>query len=441
MTKSSPGILEALFEDRKKSAASKKGGARKRCEGHALNGQACRRLAQKDRLYCAAHDDRSGEIGLPPYASCNAGRTKLWIYHGIGPPRWVVGNRGPSGGQLVFRSLSTGAEYSLLKFVAEGSYGAVYDCALQVSAQPTRRVAVKACKGTFNSRRLRGAMDVEMMEDDYLREYFIMRVAHDRLSTTAAGDDVAAEVVEAFLVKTTRGLHGCLAMELMDGNLGDLFEALESRNMKNCGETLRFWALCCRDLARMMRRLHEVGVYHLDAKPANVLYKRTRGKARGFVLRLVDFGLGGYLPRPIEYGASEPLMECRATGTYLPPEWRRNGDKRRPTFARLTSHAQLEVGEAYALCKSCHKMRQCLHSTVRDGPLAKKLPAVVALYAALDAGRRDGDAAATRVAGCGGVRGVEATADAAVRELDAAMSSDGDDEMAACRFPFASGKN
>jgi serine/threonine protein kinase len=221
-------------------------------------------------------------------------------------------------------------------------------------------------------------------------------------------------------------------MERMDGDLADVFDELETKS-KNCNESLRFWALCCREAAHMLNRLHEVGVYHLDTKPGNLLIRRTPGVGRGFQLRFIDFGLGAYLPR----AAGEPQMECRATGTFLPPEWRRNGDKYKPTFEHLTRHDQIEVGEAYALCKTCLDMRQSLHSSVRNGSLSKKLPAFRALVAALEAGQKDSDGAAARMRACGGgVRGIEAMAESAVRELDSVLSSDAEEEMVKAKFPM-----
>ena len=438
------------------SQSSKNGQRRPACDGYALNGQRCRRLAQPGRAFCATHD-RAAEIGLPPYATCNGGRTNLWIYHCMGSPRWNVGHRGPSGGSMVFRCLATGAEYVIQKFVAEGSYGAVYDCShvpaiaqgLQgvqgaQGAQAESRVALKACKNTFDSRRMRNLEGKDMMyEDDYVRELFVMQVAHDRLVANGGKDEVVVGIVQPLLIKTSRGLHGCIAMERMDGNLADLYDGLEGSKSKNCSEALRFWALCCRFVASSLRQLHERGVYHLDIKPSNLLYRRTRGLGRGFELRLVDFGLGGYLPfaaaSAAAASASEPETICRATGTYLPPEWRDRGDKRRPTFAVLKDPLQLEMGEAYAMCKSCAKMYEVLHPSIREGRLAKKLPGFRKLVDAVDVGRQDGCTWRVRMhAGC--VRAIEAAADAAVRELDSALSTDGDEAMAAYGFPFSTTK-
>lgn len=431
-------MADAVFAIIKSGTAKRQRPANfRQCSGYAVSGQQCKKGCAPGRPFCTTHD-RSADIGLPPYVSCNEGRTNLMIFHCMGPQRWRVGNRAPTA----FRCLSTGAEYTIQKFIAEGSYGAVYDCAYSASTAEggcasalKQRVALKACKTTFNSRRLRGAVGMEMMEDDYLRELFVMQVAHDRLAATGDGDDVVVPFMSPFLIKAgAGGLYGCLAMERMEGDLADVFDELETKS-KNCNEALRFWALCCRETARMLRRLHEVSVYHLDTKPGNLLIKRTPGVGRGFQLRFIDFGLGAYLPRTA--GPQEPLMECRATGTFLPPEWRRNGDKFKPTFVQLTRHDQIEIGEAYALCKTCLDLRQSLHSSVKNGALAKKLSAVKALVAALDAGQKDGSAAAERMRACGGgVRGIEALADAAVRELDSILSSDGEEEMAKARFPM-----
>ena len=85
-----------------------------------------------------------------------------------------------------------------------------------------------------------------------------------------------------------------------------------------------------------------------------MLWRRTRGQGRGIYLRLVDLGLGCYLGK-IE-GRDAPKMPCNATGTYIPVEWRKDGDKSTPTFEEIEDPKKLQSGETYALFVTCHKM-------------------------------------------------------------------------------------
>lgn len=406
-------------------SAKAKGVNYRQCEGFSISGQRCKRGCSVGKVYCATHD-RNADIGLPPFVTCNGGHTKLMIYNCLSPQRWRVGNRAPA----VFRCLATGEEYGVLKFIAEGSYGAVYDSSLSATglSSVSQRLALKACKTTFNSRRLRGAESMEMMEDEYLRELFVTQTAHQRLAATPQGDDVVVPYLDPFVVKAgTGGLYGCFAMERLEGDLADVFDDLETKS-KHCNEALRFWAICCFETARMLHRLHEVGVYHLDAKPGNLMIKRTPGVGRGFQLRLIDFGLGAYLPRGTP-NAAEPQMECRATGTFLPPEWRHNGDRHRPSFELLSRHEQIEIGETYALCKTCLDLWQSLHSSVRSGAFAKKLRSYNALVYALEAGQKDSLSCTDRMRACGGVCGVRALAEAALKELDNVLTGSSEPEM------------
>ena len=309
------------------------GGHSKKCEGYTLSGQPCRRRIPIGQHYCSSHS-RAAEIGLPPFISITPTES-FWIFMPMGQPDWHVGGYA----NVTFKCLSTDQEYSIDRYVSEGTYGAVYFGSREIDA---KQVAIKVSKEIYrnNSRR-------RIVEFDFVKEFYMHSAVRDRVK----GNGVVVKMVDAFFIKTTKGLHGCIAMEKMDGNLEDLFDHFEGLNQV---EVLRFWIYACNFIAGALLQLHANDIYHLDIKPSNVLWRRTRGQGRGIYLRLVDLGLGCYLGK-IE-GRDAPKMPCNATGTYIPVEWRKDGDKSTPTFEEIEDPKKLQSGETYALFVTCHKM-------------------------------------------------------------------------------------
>lgn len=307
----------------------------KQCEGYTLSGQQCRRRVSQGQRYCSTHS-RAAEIGLPPYISVTP-TDSFWIFLPIGRPKWRVG----SSAGITFRCLANNAEYSVDRYVSEGSYGAVYFGSCQHGPNKGRQVAIKVCKELYRHKKK------DFMQNDSIKEYFMHAAVRDRIKATCV-----VRMVDAFFLKTEGGFHGCIAMEKMDGNLGDLFKSFDS--YPNSVEVLRFWIFSCNFIATALLQLHANNIFHLDIKPGNVLWRRVRGSemGRGIYLRLVDLGLGCYLGKT----GQEPRIVCEATGTYIPIEWRKNGDKSTPTYEEIDDPRKLQSGEAYALCVTCLKM-------------------------------------------------------------------------------------
>jgi serine/threonine protein kinase len=230
--------------------------------------------------------------------------------------------------------------YNLNSYVSEGTYGAVY---FGVRLYDERPVAVKIFKEVYHKRAQLSALDY-----DFMKEYYMHRAVADRVPSESV-----VKMLDTFFVRTKNGLHGAIVMEKMDGCLLDLFENFAYLSSKLHLEAFRLWVMSCRSIARALLDLHAHKIYHLDIKPGNVLYSKAANE-EGIVMKLVDLGLSCYI-------GGTPVVPCVATGTYIPPEWRENGDKREPTYARIKDRAVLEMGEIYAMCITFSKMLKYIH--------------------------------------------------------------------------------
>ncbi|QLC35563.1 protein kinase (plasmid) [Halarchaeum sp. CBA1220] len=117
-----------------------------------------------------------------------------------------------------------------------------------------------------------------------------------------------------------------IAMEYLDG--GDLRARLDSGNELDLAE--RLWIAAV--LAETVANVHHLGVRHLDLKPANVLFERTRGDDWA-VPKIGDWGVAK-LQIDAE-GGTEPL-----TPAYAAPE----------QFASGTLDHQTDIYQLGALC-------------------------------------------------------------------------------------------
>ena len=301
----------------------------KQCEGLTASGSQCRRRVRACDRYCTIHNI-STNIALPSYVSVTS-EDRFWIFFPENQ-QWKVGVE--YGNK--FHCPGSGATYSFCSYVSEGTYGAVYFGTRLYDNKP---VAVKVFKEIFH----KGARH-KPLDYDFMKEYYMYRAVRDRIST-----DCVVKMTDAFFIRTKSGLHGALAMEKMDGCLLDLFEDFGRHlNSKLQLEAFRLWVLTCKHISNALIDLHNHKIFHLDIKPGNVLYART-DDGDGITMKLVDLGLSCYI-------GGTPIVPCVATGSYLPPEWRNNGDRSEPTYARLRDGAILEMGETYAMCMSLCKM-------------------------------------------------------------------------------------
>lgn len=119
-------------------------------------------------------------------------------------------------------------------------------------------------------------------------------------------------------------MHMFTVMELMQGDcqalVNEIYIQLSNiRDSKTVGSFL-VRDICvilyiCMELARQVDILERNGIYHMDMKPANMLYsfeKDVNGRDR-FRVALSDYGLA------CDTG---PMYECFRASSYTPPEWK-----------------------------------------------------------------------------------------------------------------------
>jgi hypothetical protein len=94
-------------------------------------------------------------------------------------------------------------------------------------------------------------------------------------------------------------------------------------------------------------------------------------------MKLVDLGLSCYI-------GGTPIVPCRATGSYLPLEWRIKGNKDDPTFDRVRDPGLLQLGELYAMCVTFSKLLKHL-----DVDWAKRNRNYARLLSAIQFGKAD----------------------------------------------------
>lgn len=290
------------------------------CLGETISGDRCRRHVRGGDRYCPAHNV-SPSVALPSYVSVT-NEDRFWLFT-VESPTWTIGDTA----SVTIRSTGSGVSYKLYKYVSEGTYGAVY---FAKRAHDGALVAIKIFKQVYRKNSLRPPVEFDFMKEFYMNRAVAERVARGHV----------VDMLDSFFVKIKQHLHGCLVMEKMDGCLLDYFE-------KKSGKVpLSVWVSCLRDVALAVSELHSRKIYHLDVKPGNVLYKITDDGPKA---KLVDMGLSCYV-------GGTPIVPCVATGTYIPPEWRRNDDPKLPTFASVTDPDELEMGECYAICTTFHRL-------------------------------------------------------------------------------------
>lgn len=300
----------------------------KQCEGITASGSQCKRRVKTCERYCALHNV-STNIALPSYVSVTP-EDRFWVFFPE-EQSWKVGSEHTT---KLFCP-GSGASYDMNNYVSEGSYGAVY---FGKRLYDNKSVAIKIFKEIFRKESKRPAVKY-----DFMKEFYMHRAVADRVTS-----ECVVKMIDSFFLRTKTGLHGCIVMEKMDGSLIDMFEGFEQLSSKLQLEIIRIWTLSLKSVANALIDLHCHKIYHLDIKPGNVLYARIPD-GNGIVMKLVDFGLSCYL-------GGTPIVPCVATGSYLPLEWRNNGDKREPTYERVRDPVILEMGEIYAMCVSFHKI-------------------------------------------------------------------------------------
>eukprot|EP00198_Chlamydomonas_reinhardtii_P005208 XP_001694544.1 predicted protein [Chlamydomonas reinhardtii] len=137
------------------------------------------------------------------------------------------------------------------------------------------------------------------------------------------------------------------------GMAGSNYAPMQPEQLRHLCEVLE----CLAEVASGLAYLHAVGMVHGDIKSGNVLLKRDPRTARGFVLKLADFGFS----RVLEHGSHTYLSRPSGTLAYLSPEL-------------LTSHRQSSAADVYAF-------GLLVWETVTTQPLFRGLATAQLLYA------------------------------------------------------------
>lgn len=160
-----------------------------------------------------------------------------------------------------------GGEYRVLRMLAEGGMGVVYE-AEQVSTGARRAIKVLRAPG----------QDSETWRVRFERE---VRVS------TAIDSDHVVHMVGAGVDEPT-GLPW-IAMELLDGE--DLAQRLKRESVLDVA-TVRAMA---GQLGHALAAAHRAKIVHRDLKPANVFLARSRVVGLPFVVKVLDFGIAKWL--------------------------------------------------------------------------------------------------------------------------------------------------
>ena len=172
------------------------------------------------------------------------------------------------------------------KILGKGSFGIVSSA--NDSKQQTS-VAVK---------RIRPFANDEWDARHTLREIRLMRLLENHPNIITIFD------VSIFESKTE--LY--LVMELMDCDLHKVIQSKQQLSDKH-------FKCFVKQLLEGVKAMHEVGIYHRDLKPGNILVNRD------CQLRITDFGLARYIHDGItETTALNPMTEYVVTRWYRPPE-------------------------------------------------------------------------------------------------------------------------
>ncbi|KAG2495826.1 hypothetical protein HYH03_006065 [Edaphochlamys debaryana] len=179
-------------------------------------------------------------------------------------------------------------EYTFVRPLEEGAYGAVYLCLQRPSSIP---VAVKVCKH----------LQDEGVKRLLLREIKVLRAlpAHP----------CVVRLLDAFRSQATGRAH--LVFELMDRSLHQELDVLDTVRMPAAQlKVITF------QLVLGLAHCHSQKVIHRDIKPANVLLS---GGGTSCVAKLCDFGFARFVSGP-SYHTQERLSTYVVTRWYRAPE-------------------------------------------------------------------------------------------------------------------------
>lgn len=98
---------------------------------------------------------------------------------------------------------------------------------------------------------------------------------------------------------------------------GTLSQAIRHKQLHDIKGSPRIdWLFqCAYEIASAMTYMHSLHLVHGDLKPGNIMLKSTSTEARGFILKVADFGMS----RLLSEGRSI-VTETMGTYAYMPPE-------------------------------------------------------------------------------------------------------------------------
>lgn len=197
-----------------------------------------------------------------------------------------------------------GRQYVVQKLISKGSYGKVYLCVDEHGNQ----FAMKLFDSKYE-------MDIELESLEHLK-----------------GMDEVIEVIDTFNFNILGVEFGAFVMPFMEYTLKSFVEK------KNLSEDflLRvfYWLLC------YLRKIHEIGCFHMDIKPENILINVLRDGTIN--MKLADFGLAEILPNGTHYAT---IKSAKITSWFRCPV-------NALAEANQTSFHTSWIGDVFALCVS-----------------------------------------------------------------------------------------
>jgi len=322
--------------------------------------------------------------GSPSISDISANVTDddmLWIYTS---ENWKPGNNIKTHVHLSCDACDQ--SYNITKWVDAGSYGSIY---FGKCVQTGSSVVFKIFRQPMRPpTKQHGHGKEDYLSFDFPKEYCISRYLRKLAEANTIPRDIVLHHTDAFYIRGdgVGPMYGCIVMPRYDGSVQDLFHLIDDERLPPTNLALSYLYIAIRTglfICETLRYLHEVDVFHLDIKPANVLYRLDDvNKSADF--KLIDFGLS-CMP------SGDPPIQCCKTGSYVPPEWQKSSRNSEPTFQRTSDRNELISGEKYAVYRSMKTMLKRVHRVLPKDWLAieANLRAFADVYAMLEMGCSD----------------------------------------------------
>jgi serine/threonine protein kinase len=222
--------------------------------------------------------------------------------------------------------------YKLRSIIGEGGFGIVW---LAEQLEPVRRqVALKIIKPGMDSKAV------------------IARFEAERQALAVMDHPSVAKVFDAGTTAREMGSRPYFVMEYVRG---EPITKYCDRHRLSTRQRLEMFIPVC----EAIQHAHSKGVIHRDIKPSNILVKPGDPGAGG-----ADSGLGGAIPKVIDFGVAKAISHTAPPGRHISPRARR---ERRDT---PDHHHQPEPGARSVPSHGGLRERPAPPASVRDGRVA-----------------------------------------------------------------------